>query len=110
VKGYPQSAPFAMGKFALRGLAQSMRVSWRRRAFTSRILSSMGRSETRGGSKRLTSQTRCSIPTRSPRPTFTCSGSGGVLGHGRSNSGHGLNASDDLRSTALCNFCDRCRE
>jgi NAD(P)-dependent dehydrogenase (short-subunit alcohol dehydrogenase family) len=23
-KGYPQSAPFAMGKFALRGLAQSM--------------------------------------------------------------------------------------
>ena len=24
VKGYPQSAPFAMGKFALRGMAQSM--------------------------------------------------------------------------------------
>ena len=24
VKGYAQSAPFAMGKFALRGLAQSM--------------------------------------------------------------------------------------
>jgi NADP-dependent 3-hydroxy acid dehydrogenase YdfG len=24
MKGYPQSAPFAMGKFALRGLAQSM--------------------------------------------------------------------------------------
>src|SRR5690606_7027893 len=24
VKGYPRSAPFAMGKFALRGLAQSM--------------------------------------------------------------------------------------
>jgi len=24
IKGYPQSAPFAMGKFALRGLAQSM--------------------------------------------------------------------------------------
>jgi NADP-dependent 3-hydroxy acid dehydrogenase YdfG len=24
VKGYPQSAPFAMGKFALRGLSQSM--------------------------------------------------------------------------------------
>ena len=24
VRGYPQSAPFAMGKFALRGLAQSM--------------------------------------------------------------------------------------
>ena len=24
MKGYPQSAPFAMGKFALRGLSQSM--------------------------------------------------------------------------------------
>jgi len=24
IKGYPRSAPFAMGKFALRGLAQSM--------------------------------------------------------------------------------------
>ena len=24
MKGYPRSAPFAMGKFALRGLAQSM--------------------------------------------------------------------------------------
>ena len=24
VKGYPESAPFAMGKFALRGMAQSM--------------------------------------------------------------------------------------
>jgi short-subunit dehydrogenase len=24
IKGYPQSAPFAMGKFALRGLAQSL--------------------------------------------------------------------------------------
>ena len=36
VKGYPQSAPFAMGKFALRGLAQSMaRASFHRRAFTS---------------------------------------------------------------------------
>src|SRR4029078_1509546 len=30
VKGYPQSAPFAMGKFALRGLAQSMAREWSR--------------------------------------------------------------------------------
>jgi NAD(P)-dependent dehydrogenase (short-subunit alcohol dehydrogenase family) len=30
VKGYPQSAPFAMGKFALRGLAQSLARSARR--------------------------------------------------------------------------------
>ena len=32
VKGYAQSAPFAMGKFALRGLAQSSRASYRRKA------------------------------------------------------------------------------
>ena len=37
VKGYAQSAPFAMGKFALRGLAQSMARDLRRRAFTSRM-------------------------------------------------------------------------
>ena len=32
VKGYAQSAPFAMGKFALRGLAQSLARSFRRKA------------------------------------------------------------------------------
>ena len=38
VKGFAQSAPFAMGKFALRGLAQSMaRANWRRKASMSRI-------------------------------------------------------------------------
>ena len=35
VKGYAQSAPFAMGKFALRGLAQSMARELRPRASTS---------------------------------------------------------------------------
>ena len=40
VKGYAQSAPFAMGKFALRGLAQSMARELRRRASTSPISSS----------------------------------------------------------------------
>jgi NAD(P)-dependent dehydrogenase (short-subunit alcohol dehydrogenase family) len=38
VKGYPLSAPFAMGKFALRGLAQSLAANCRRRASMSRIL------------------------------------------------------------------------
>jgi NAD(P)-dependent dehydrogenase (short-subunit alcohol dehydrogenase family) len=38
VKGYPLSAPFAMGKFALRGLAQSMARNFRHGASTSRIL------------------------------------------------------------------------
>ena len=47
VKGYPQSAPFAMGKFALRGLAQSWRASCTRRASMSRISSSMAASAPR---------------------------------------------------------------
>ena len=37
VKGYAQSAPFAMGKFALRGLAQAWRASFPRAASMSRI-------------------------------------------------------------------------
>ena len=36
VKGYAQSAPFAMGKFALRGLAQSLARECRRRGYTLR--------------------------------------------------------------------------
>ena len=64
VKGYAQSAPFAMGKFALRGLAQSM----------ARELSPQGihvahfvidggiRSAARPNPP--TGRTRCSIPTR----------------------------------------------
>ena len=66
VKGYPQSAPFAMGKFALRGLAQSM----------ARELSPQGihvahfvidggiRSAARTEDRRPAGH-RCSIPTRS---------------------------------------------
>ena len=68
VKGYAQSAPFAMGKFALRGLAQSM----------ARELSPQGihvahfvidggiRSERRPGAGRQAGFA-CSIPTPSPR-------------------------------------------
>src|SRR5438105_2471159 len=44
VKGYAQSAPFAMGKFALRGLALAWRASCSRMGFTSRTSSSMARS------------------------------------------------------------------
>jgi NAD(P)-dependent dehydrogenase (short-subunit alcohol dehydrogenase family) len=41
VKGYPLSAPFAMGKFALRGLAQSMARELSPKASTLRISSLM---------------------------------------------------------------------
>ena len=64
VKGYAQSAPFAMGKFALRGLAQSM----------ARELSPQGihvaprrdrrrYPQRRAAPSRRTSPTACSIPT-----------------------------------------------
>ena len=65
VKGYAHSAPFAMGKFALRGLAQSMARELRRRAFTSRISSSTAASATPRAPSPPTSRIRCSIPTRS---------------------------------------------
>ena len=68
VKGYAQSAPFAMGKFALRGLAQSMareliaaghpcRAFRHRRRHPQRAPPGAGRQ----------SRIRCSIPTPSPQ-------------------------------------------
>src|SRR5206468_6454173 len=66
VKGYPLSAPFAMGKFALRGLAQSMARELAPQASTSRLSSSMARYSTRVGSSRRIGQTACSTRMRSP--------------------------------------------
>ena len=72
MKGYAQSAPFAMAKFALRGLAQSM----------ARELSPQGIHVAHfvidGGirsARRVeppSSRIRCSIPTPSRRATCMC--------------------------------------
>jgi NAD(P)-dependent dehydrogenase (short-subunit alcohol dehydrogenase family) len=64
VKGYPQSAPFAMGKFALRGLAQSMARELSPQGIMSRISSSTAASAARRVPNPPTGRTRCSIPTR----------------------------------------------
>ena len=68
VKGYAQSAPFAMGKFALRGLAQSLarELSPRGIHVAHFVIDGGIRSDRRPPSGR-TSPMRCSIPTRSPQ-------------------------------------------
>ena len=72
VKGYAQSAPFAMGKFALRGLAQSMarELSPRGIHVAHFVIDGGIRSDRRP--HRRTSRMRCSIPTRSRKAICTC--------------------------------------
>ena len=69
VKGFALSATFAMGKFALRGLAQSMARELPPRASTSPTSSSTAGSEVAPVRCRTTRPTACSTPTPSPRPT-----------------------------------------
>ena len=93
VKGFALSATFAMGKFALRGLAQSM----------ARELSPKGIHVAHfvidGGIRSAarpvpgTIPTACSIPTPSPRPTGPRCSSIAAPGAGRSRSGRGSRSS-----------------
>ena len=77
VKGYANSAPFAMGKFALRGLAQSMARELAPKASTWRTSSSTAASE-------RTPATPSSIPTKSRATTCTSTASSAAPGPGRS--------------------------
>jgi NAD(P)-dependent dehydrogenase (short-subunit alcohol dehydrogenase family) len=89
VKGYPLSAAFAMGKFALRGLAQS----------TARELGPKGvhvahfvidvASAARGGRTRRTGRIVRSILTGSPRPISRSCANRAAPGPWRSNCGPG---------------------
>ena len=69
VKGYPLSAAFAMGKFALRGLAQSMARELAPQGIHIAHFVIDGASAIRAGSSLRTGRTACSTPTRSPPPT-----------------------------------------
>jgi NAD(P)-dependent dehydrogenase (short-subunit alcohol dehydrogenase family) len=82
VKGYAQSAPFAMGKFALRGLAQSM----------ARELAPQGIHVAHV--IRRTSPTACSTRTPSRRAICICCSSHAAPGPGRSNCGRGSRSFD----------------
>ena len=94
VKGYAKSSPFAMGKFALRGLAQSL----------ARELGPQGVHVAHfviDGAIRLPGRVEdpdrpdsCSTPRRSPTPTCTPCGSRAAPGPGSSSSGRGRSRSE----------------
>ena len=68
VKGYAQSAPFAMGKFALRGLAQSMaRELSPQGIHVAHFVIDGGIRSARRAEPASIARIRCSIPTPSPR-------------------------------------------
>ena len=100
VKGYPLSAPFAMGKFALRGLAQSMaRELAPQGIHVAHFVIDGGDPQSRADASRRTSRTACSIPMRSPRATGTWCSSRAAPGPGRWNCGPGSSGSE-VRWTA----------
>ena len=67
VKGYAQSAPFAMAKFAFAALRRAWRASLRRKASMSRTSSSMARSAIPADLTARSGRTRCSTRMRSPK-------------------------------------------
>jgi NAD(P)-dependent dehydrogenase (short-subunit alcohol dehydrogenase family) len=80
LKGFAQSAGFAMGKFTLRGLAQSAARELGLKVSTSPISSSTARYALLTAAIRPTAQIARSIRTRLPRPTSTCCASLGAPG------------------------------
>ena len=112
VKGYAQSAPFAMGKFALRGLAQSMaRELSPQGIHVAHFVIDGGIKSARRAEPIRTSPTRCSIPTPSPRATCTCCNSRAAPGRTSSNCGRGWKNSERSpamqRARAHCGACAR---
>ena len=90
VKGYAQSAPFAMGKFALRGLAQSMaRELSPQGIHVAHFVIDGGIRSAQPRRSRRTSPTACSIPTPSRKPISISCGNTAAPGPGRSSCGPG---------------------
>ena len=97
VKGYPQSAPFAMGKFALRGLAQSMARELSPQGIHVAHFVIDGGIRSAARPSRPTVPMRCSIPMRSRKPTGTCCSSHAAPGPGSSRCGRGWRSSRNKR-------------
>ena len=97
VKGYAQSAPFAMGKFALRGLAQSMARELSPQGIHVAHFVIDGGIRSAARAEPPTGRTPCSIPTRLRRATGTSCSSRAAPGPGRSNCGRGWRSFDDDR-------------
>ena len=89
VKGNALSSPFAMGKFALRGLAQCMARELSPQGIHVAHFVIDGAIRNPGREEPADDPTACSIPMRSLRPISTYSCSREAPGRGRSNSGRG---------------------
>ena len=95
LKGYAQSAPFAMGKFALRGMAlKRQRAGSVRSAFTWRISSSTAESRARAGRNRRIAMPACWTRMPSRRAICTCCISRTARGRPSWSCGHGSSRSD----------------
>jgi hypothetical protein len=93
VKGYPRSAAFAMGKFALRGLAQSTARELGPKGTHVAHFVIDGGVRVEGGRSRQTGPAACSIPTQSPRLISRyCASHAAVLARWRSSTGRGGSA------------------
>ena len=102
VKGFALSATFAMGKFALRGLAQSMARELSPQGHPCRPFRDRRRHpERRAAGAGQQRPTACSIPTPSPRPTGRRCSSTAAPGAGRSRSGRGSRSSRSCRTAGL---------
>lgn len=94
IKGFANSAAFAMGKFALRGLAQSMARELSPKGIHVAHFIIDGAIRNPGRSEAPDKPIRCSIPMRSPKPICRYCASREAPGPGRSNSGLGSRRSD----------------
>ena len=99
MKGFAQSAAFAMDKFGLRGLAQSAARELGPKGIRVRTSTSTGASAQCADRTRAISLTARSIPTQSPRPTSTSSRSRETPGRTKSTFGPGQN--DSRRRSAV---------
>ena len=110
VKGYAQSAPFAMGKFALRGLAQSLARELQPKGIHVAHSSSMAASPVpRGSRPRKRPPTNGSTPMQSPRPISPSIASRAAPGAPRWKSGPGWRISSALRDPQRRAPDRRCR-
>jgi NAD(P)-dependent dehydrogenase (short-subunit alcohol dehydrogenase family) len=94
VKGYAQSAPFAMGKFALRGLAQSMARELGPQGIHVPMWWSTAASAARAAPTPPTAPMPCSTPTPSPRATCISCSSTAAPGPSNSKCGPGWRSFD----------------
>ena len=93
VKGYAQSAAFAMASSRCAASRKVWRANWPRKASTSRILLLTAASAARAARPRPTNPTRCSIRTRLRNRTCRCCNNRVMRGRRKSSCGPGSRSS-----------------